>query len=145
MKGTLARIVPLAGRILIGQVFFLAGVNKLAHPATTIALIASHGIPFPGFCCFAAAAVEIVGSLLLVLGLKIRWTALVLAGFVVRSYFNLPLGFHEADQCTPLPEGLSYRGTAARGYISSGTQLRETEARALKEPLLMCFSHPCQL
>ena len=83
MKGTLARIVPLAGRILIGQVFFLAGVNKLAHPAATIALIASHEIPFPGFCCFAAAAVEIVGSLLLVLGLKIRWTALVLAGFVV--------------------------------------------------------------
>ena len=83
MKGTLTRIGPLAGRILIGQVFFLAGINKLAHPATTIALIASHGIPFPGFCCFAAAAVEIGGSLALAMGIKIRWTALVLAGFVV--------------------------------------------------------------
>jgi putative oxidoreductase len=83
MKGTLTRIVPLVGRILIGQVFFLAGINKLAHPATTIALIASHGIPFPGFCCFAAAALEIGGSLALAMGIKIRWTALVLAGFVV--------------------------------------------------------------
>jgi putative oxidoreductase len=65
MKGTLTRIVPLVGRILIGQVFFLAGINKLAHPATTIALIASHGVPFPVFCCFAAAGVEIGGSLAL--------------------------------------------------------------------------------
>lgn len=83
MRGTLTRLVPLVGRILIGQVFFLAGINKLIHPAKTIALIASHGIPFPGFCCFAAAAVEIGGSLALVLGIRLRWTALILAGFVV--------------------------------------------------------------
>jgi putative oxidoreductase len=83
MKGALTRLVPLVGRILIGQVFFLAGINKLIHPAKTIALIASHGIPFPGFCCFAAAAVEIGGSLALALGVRIRWTALVLATFVI--------------------------------------------------------------
>lgn len=52
-------------------------------------------------------------------------------GFRRTCDLNLPLGFHEADQCTPFAEGLSHRGgTAARRYIA-GTQL-ETEARAMK-------------
>jgi uncharacterized membrane protein YphA (DoxX/SURF4 family) len=71
--------VALLGRILLGQIFFLAGINKLIDPAKTIKLIASHGIPFATFCCFAAAALEIVGSVAFVVGLKIRWSALVLA------------------------------------------------------------------
>ena len=83
MNRALTRFAPLLGRVLIGQVFFLSGVNKLLDPARTIALIASHGVPFPAFCCFAAAAVEIGGSLALILGIKIRWSALVLAAFVV--------------------------------------------------------------
>jgi putative oxidoreductase len=83
MRKAFNYLVSLAGRILIGQVFFLAGINKVTHPAKTIALIADHGIPFPRFCCFAAGGLEIAGSLALVLGIKIRWSALVLAGFVI--------------------------------------------------------------
>lgn len=83
MEGTLTRFVPVVGRILLGQVFFVAGINKLVHPAKTSALIASHGIPLPGFCCYAAAALEIGGSLALVLGVRTRSSALVLAGWVV--------------------------------------------------------------
>ena len=83
MKKTLARFVPLAGRILIAQIFALAAINKLANPARTVALIAGHGIPFPVFCCYAAAAIELGGSVALVLGVRVRWAALVLAGFVV--------------------------------------------------------------
>jgi putative oxidoreductase len=83
MKGMLIRLWPLAGRILLAQVFLIAGANKLMHSARTIELIASRGIPFPTFCCFAAAAVEIIGSLALVLGVKVRWSAFVLAGFVL--------------------------------------------------------------
>lgn len=91
MKRAVTHLTLLAGRILIGQVFFLAGINKLTHTAKTIELIASHGIPFPRFSCFAAAALEIAGSLALVLGIKIRWSALALAGFViiVTSIFHL--------------------------------------------------------
>jgi hypothetical protein len=36
MKGTLARLVPLTGRVLMGQIFFLAGINKLTYPAQTM-------------------------------------------------------------------------------------------------------------
>jgi putative oxidoreductase len=80
----------LFGRILLSQVFFLAGINKLMDPARTIKLIASHGIPLPTFCCFAAAALEILGSVAFVLGKKARWVALALAAFVfvVTSIFH---------------------------------------------------------
>jgi len=86
-----AIIVAPLGRILLGQVFFLAGINKLVDTARTIKLIASHGIPLPTFCCFAAAALEILGSLAFVFGIKIRWVALTLAAFVivVTSIFHL--------------------------------------------------------
>ena len=83
MKRAVTYLTLLAGRILIGQVFFLAGINKLTHPAKTIELIASHGIPFARFCCFGVAALEIWGSLALVLGIRVRWSALALAGFVI--------------------------------------------------------------
>jgi putative oxidoreductase len=90
-QGITAIIVALLGRILLGQVFLLAGINKLLDPARTIKLIASHGIPFPTFCCFAAAALEIFGSLAFVFGIKIRWIAFTLAAFVivVTSIFHL--------------------------------------------------------
>src|ERR1044071_3196013 len=89
-QGTTAIIVALLGRILLGQVFLLAGINKLMDPARTIKLIASHGIPLPTFCCFAAAALEILGSVAFVLGKKARWVALALAAFVfvVTSIFH---------------------------------------------------------
>jgi uncharacterized membrane protein YphA (DoxX/SURF4 family) len=54
----------------------------VTHPAKTFELIADH-IPFPRFCCFAAGALEIAGFLALVLRIKIRWSALVLAWFVI--------------------------------------------------------------
>ena len=93
MKKTVTRIVLIVGRILIGQVFFLAGINKLTHPARTIELIANHGVPLPEVCCFAAAALEIGGSLTLTFGVRIRWSALALAGFVlvVTSIFHWDL------------------------------------------------------
>jgi putative oxidoreductase len=83
MKGTLARCVPLVSRILLAQVFLVAGINKLLHPAKTTALIASHGIPFPVFGCYASAALEVGGALALVLGVRTRWAAIVLAGWAV--------------------------------------------------------------
>lgn len=83
MKKTLARLVPFLGRVLIAQIFIFAAINKLTDPAHTIALIAGKGIPFPTFCCYAAATIELVGSLALVLAIRLRWVAPVLAGFVV--------------------------------------------------------------
>jgi len=83
MKGSLMRLVPLAGRLLLAQIFLFSGINKLLHSARTIELISSRGIPFPMFCCFAAAAIELAGALALIFGIKVRWSALVLAGFVL--------------------------------------------------------------
>jgi putative oxidoreductase len=80
---TTNRVINFVGRVLLAQVFFLAGVNKVLNPAKTIVLIASHGLPFPRLCCFAAAALEIAGSLAFVLGIKIRWSALALAAFAL--------------------------------------------------------------
>jgi putative oxidoreductase len=115
----------LLGRILLGQVFFLAGINKLMDPTRTIKLIATHGIPLPTFCCFAAAALEILGSLALVLAIKTRWVALVLAAFVivVTSIFHWDFGkeinIHLFRKDLAIAGGLLL---AARFYTHVGTR-----------------------
>jgi putative oxidoreductase len=90
MKSKVTYFSALVARLLIAQVFLFAAFNKLSNPAKTAGLIASKGIPFPLFCCFVAAGIELIGSLALVAGFKIRWTAIVLAIFVlvVTSIFH---------------------------------------------------------
>lgn len=67
----------------MAQIFLLASINKLTNPPRTIALIANHGVPFPVFCCYAAATIELLGSLALIAGFRLRCAAGMLAGFVV--------------------------------------------------------------
>lgn len=75
--------LPLAARILMAAIFVLSGLNKIANPAATIGYISAMGLPFPQLGLVAAIAVEVVGGLLLVIGLYTRPAALVLAAFSI--------------------------------------------------------------
>jgi putative oxidoreductase len=88
--------VALVGRILIATIFLLSGASKLAAPAGTIAYIQSAGLPAPTLAYAIAAATELGGGLLLVLGYRTRLVAAWLTVFA----FATALGFHHnlADQ-----------------------------------------------
>ena len=71
----------LAGRLLLAQIFLLAGVSKVGGYAATAAYMEAMGVSpalLPG-----VIALEIGGGLALVLGWQVRWAALALAGFSV--------------------------------------------------------------
>lgn len=84
------------GRLLIATIFLLSGANKVIAPTATLAYIAAAGLPLPPLAYAIAVAVEIGGGALLVLGLRTRPAALVLAGFTIAA----GIGFHHnfADQ-----------------------------------------------
>ena len=86
------------GRLLIAALFLASGLGKLAAPAMTEGYIASAGLPAPLLGYLIALAVEIGGSVLLVVGFQTRATALVMAVFTVAT----ALIFHHdfADQNT---------------------------------------------
>ena len=85
-------LLALAGRVLIAAIFVLSGASKVADPAGTIAYIGSAGLPLPQLAFVAAAAIELVGGLALVLGYRTRLAALALAIFSLLA----ALTFHSA-------------------------------------------------
>src|SRR5579864_8227500 len=64
----------LIGRVLITVPFLLSGVGKIAAPAATQGYIAAVGLPFPLLGYAIAVAIEVGGSMLLLLGFKSRLT-----------------------------------------------------------------------
>jgi putative oxidoreductase len=88
--------IAAAGRLLIAALFLLSGLSKLTAPGMTQGYIAAAGLPAPLLGYLIAIAVEIGGSVLLVLGFQTRLVALVMAGFAIAT----ALAFHNnfADQ-----------------------------------------------
>jgi putative oxidoreductase len=71
----------LAGRILLAQLFLMAGLSKIGGYAGTQGYMESMGIP--GALLPLVIALEIGGALALILGWQTRLTAWALAGFSV--------------------------------------------------------------
>lgn len=89
-------ILPLAGRILLASIFLISGLGKVADPAGTIGYIADAGLPLPQIAFALAVLVEVVGSVLLVIGFRARLVAGALAAFTLAAAFSFH--FDLADQ-----------------------------------------------
>ena len=78
----------LIGRILLAALFLPAGLSKLSGFEGTVGYINSVGLPLASVAASAAIAVEILGSIALIVGFQTRIAAAVLALFtVVASIF----------------------------------------------------------
>jgi putative oxidoreductase len=75
----LAGVTEAAGRVLLAQLFLLAGLSKLGAYSTTAAYMASVGVP--AALLPLVIATELGGSIAIILGWKTRAAAALLAGF----------------------------------------------------------------
>ncbi|MDO8861340.1 DoxX family protein [Haliea sp. E1-2-M8] len=75
-------LAPLALRLYLVPVFWLAGIQKIRGMENTIEWFGNPdwglGLPFPALLAHLAAYTEAIGALLLLLGLATRWVALPL-------------------------------------------------------------------
>ena len=78
---TFEKSADLAGRILLASLFLITGVGKIAGYAGTQAYMASQGVP--GALLPLVIALEVGGGLAIVLGLRTRVVAALLAGFSI--------------------------------------------------------------
>lgn len=77
-----------AGRIVLAVIFVMSGLEKFMDLGATAGAIASKGLPMPSVLAALAAATELGGGLLIVVGWQTRWAALALAIFsLVAAYF----------------------------------------------------------
>jgi putative oxidoreductase len=86
----------LIGRIFLATLFLLSGLGKLAAPAATQGYIAAMGLPAPVLAYYGSMAVELIGSVLLIVGFRIRAVAVGMALYTLLTavFFHR----HFADQ-----------------------------------------------
>jgi len=77
----------LIARVLLALMFLGAGIEKLTGLEGTAGYIASVGLPLPKLLAIGAGLLEVLGSVLLIVGWQARWAALALAGFTLLATF----------------------------------------------------------
>ena len=102
--------VALADRILIGVLFFMSGLSKLAAPAATQGYIASVGLPAPVVAFAVAATVELVGSSLLVAGVRTRLVAVGMAVFTLATALTFHRNFADQNQMIHFMKNIAIMG-----------------------------------
>ena len=89
-------IAALAGRVLLGAFFLLAGISKITGFAGTVGYMQSKGMPATEVLAALTVALEVGGGLALILGVATRWAALglaaftLLAGLIFHNFWAVP-------------------------------------------------------
>lgn len=92
----LAGLAPLAVRVIVGVIMIAHGAQKLqAGPANFGQGLAGMGVPLPVLTGYAVTFAELIGGVLLVVGLFSRLAALLLTANLTGAIFlvNIGVGF----------------------------------------------------
>lgn len=133
-------LAPLALRLYLAPVFIAAGLNKLNSFESTARWFGNPewglGLPFPEVLVALAAGVELLGGLLLVVGLAVRWVSvplmvtMLVAIFAVHwnnGWFAIAPSNPQTSMAAPLAEiGIP----SARESLENSRQVSERLERA---------------
>lgn len=99
---------PLAGRVLIGLLFLLAGLGKLGDVAGFSGYLASGGLP--AFLAWPAVIFELAVGILLIIGYQTRIVALATAAFCVVAALLYHFNFADQMQAAMFLKNLAIAG-----------------------------------
>lgn len=105
-----SRVAPMLGRLFLAVLFLASGASKLQDPAATIAYIAQAGLPLPSLAYAGAVLVEVLGGLLLLVGLQTRIAAAALAGFSIVAAIYFHSNFADLNQMIHFMKNLAIAG-----------------------------------
>jgi putative oxidoreductase len=83
MPSTATTLAAPLGRLLLSTIFLASAAGKLAAWAPPAQMIADKGLPAPDAFLSIAVVLEIVGGLMVLLGLQARWGAILLLLFLI--------------------------------------------------------------
>src|SRR5881296_2719927 len=92
---TFARAIPealmqylfLAGRVLYGGFFLLAGIDHFRHVGMMTPYAAAKGVPAPRLSVLGSGSLIVLGGLSVLLGIRPTWGVLALTVFLVPTSF----------------------------------------------------------
>jgi putative oxidoreductase len=76
-------VAALIGRVLLAQMFVFAGFGKITGYGDTAGYMTNMGMPMVAVLLPLTILVEFGGGIALLVGLKARWAALLLAAFTL--------------------------------------------------------------
>lgn len=77
----------LAGRVLYGGFFLLAGIGHYRHVAMMAPYAAAKGLPAPRLAVLGSGLLIVLGGLSILLGVRPTWGVLLLSIFLVPTSF----------------------------------------------------------
>ena len=102
-------VTELIGRILLGHIFLLAGLNKLGEVYEgTAAYMDSMGVS--ASLLPLVIILEVVGGLMIIVGIKVRWAAYALAGFTLLAAIIFHSDFTDQMQMIMFMKNASIAG-----------------------------------
>jgi len=114
-------LAPLAMRLYLVPVFWMAGTQKIAGMENTIEWFSNPdwglGLPFPTLLAHMAAYTEAVGALLLLLGLATRWISVPLMVTMLVAAFTVHWGNGWAAIADSSAQEVAVRLGAAREIL----------------------------
>lgn len=105
-----APLVVLVGRALLSVLFILAGFGKLTSLGSTAEFFGAVGLPMPQVTAVIVGLIELLGGLAILVGLKTRIAATVLALFVLAATAVAHLDFSQAGNALMLQKNLGLTG-----------------------------------
>ena len=127
--------VALTGRVLIGVLFFMSGLSKIAAPAATQGYIAAMGLPAPEIAYFGAVAVEVLGSLLLIAGYRVRHAAIGMALFTLATALVFHKNFADQNQMIHFMKNIAITGGLLQVAAFGGGRFSLDGRRARRAPV----------
>src|SRR5712664_3254595 len=85
--GGLMQYLFLAGRVLYGGFFLLAGIGHFRHVGMMTPYAAAKGIPAPRLSVLGSGSLIVLGGLSVLLGVRPAWGVLALTVFLVPTSF----------------------------------------------------------
>ena len=114
-------LAPLALRLFLVPVFWMAGTQKIAGMENTIEWFGNPdwglGLPFPVLLAYLAAYTEAIGALLLLLGLATRWISIPLIITMLVAIFAVHWGNGWAAIADSSAQEVAMRLGAARDIL----------------------------
>ena len=101
-------ILNLIGRILISSVFLISGFNKINQYDGTIEWMGSFGVP--GILIIPAILLEIIGSLMIIIGYKTRVIATLFSIFCITLAIIFHNDFSDKMQLVSFLKNLALAG-----------------------------------
>lgn len=107
------KALEIAARVLLSQIYIIAGWSKLTGYSGTQGYFESIGLPMPAVITPLVILIELGGGLALLAGFKTRWVAAILALFSIATAFVAHTNFAEPGQMNNFMKNLAMAG----GYL----------------------------